>query len=146
MFKMMKMKVIIITITVTIIAFATVTGFSKQLTEEDKTSVDDIINRYLDAIGGEKNLKAVQSKAILYKVFMQTRKGYLVERTIHRKGTLKSKRLEGSNYLFFDGTKLWNIKDGQKNELKGKVVDQFQKMADLGLVGDAHAGDWHRHK
>jgi len=97
----------------------------------DSPSADDIVKKYISALGGEENLRAVQSKVMKYKVFMQTMPGYLVTQRIDRKGTLKSQRHGSERYLFFDGEKLWNIHKNQKKELQGKVVDQFRRKADL---------------
>lgn len=123
-----KIKVIIIYV---IVFFLTGFAFPDQNAKENKISVDKIIKKYLDAIGGKEKIKKIKSKTTLYNVFMQTRKGYLVERTIQRKGTLKSQRVGGNRYLFYDGNKLWNISGGEKKELTGKVVAQFRKKADL---------------
>ena len=113
------------------IILGAVSGSANDINQEGNPSAADIIKRYITALGGEENLRTVQSKKILFKVFLQTRPGYLVESTIHRKRTLKSQRQGSPNHLFFDGEKLWNIKGEQKNELKGKVVDQFRRKADL---------------
>jgi hypothetical protein len=112
--------------------FAGIAGVSaKGAGNGELPEVENIIKRYISAIGGEKNLKSVQSRVTTYKVFLQTREGYLVTQTVDRKGTLTSRRQGSDRYLFFDGQKLWNISKEQKKELGGKVVDQFRRKASL---------------
>ena len=123
-----KIKVLL---TILIMFLGTITAVSEQVSKEEKISVEKVIKKYLDAIGGEEKIKKVKSITTFYNVFMQTRKGYLRKKEIHRKGTLKSQRVGGNISTYFDGKKLWIIQGEKKKELTGKVVNNFQKEVDL---------------
>ena len=106
-------------------------GYPGNGPEAEEITADQIVGNYLNAIGGLKKIKQVQSKTIVYTVHMQTVPPYRVELSVNRSGELKSARQGGNRHLFFNGRKLWNVQGETRTELKGDVVSQFKKKADL---------------
>ena len=68
-------------------------------------SADQVINKYLTAIGGKDRIKKLTSKRILYKVFMVKRGGYTVEQLTKRSGYLKICRVGAQQYTLFEKNK-----------------------------------------
>lgn len=99
--------------------------------DAEEITADQIVSNYFKALGGLEKIRKVQSRKTIYTVHMQSAPPYRVELTVNRKGELKSGRLQGNRHLFFDGQKLWNVMGETRTELKGQVVNQFKKKADL---------------
>ena len=104
---------------------------AEEIPADQTITVDQIVSSYFKAVGGLDRIKKIQSRKTLYTVHMQTAPPYPVELFVNRKGELKSGRLQGTRHLFFDGQKLWNVDGDSRTELKGEVVNQFKKKADL---------------
>jgi hypothetical protein len=51
-----------------------------------EANVEQVINKYLSAIGGRDRLKRLTSKTMKYKVFMVKRGGYTMEQLVKRPG------------------------------------------------------------
>jgi len=128
--KIMSKKIILSVISV-FMFFSVMFLSSEQISKDKKISVEKIVNKYLNAIGGEKNLKKVNSKILRYKVFMQTMGGFVMEKNIKKNEWVKSGRAESDRYTLFDGKKLWRYNGDKKKEMKGGVVDEFRKMTDI---------------
>jgi hypothetical protein len=94
-------------------------------------TADQVIKTYLNAVGGETRLRGMSSKTMRYRVYMVQHGGYLVEQTIRRPGILKAKRSGSDQYTLFDGEKAWLVMGEKREELKGPVVAQFKRRADL---------------
>jgi hypothetical protein len=99
--------------------------------DTEEITVDQIIGNYFKAVGGLERIRKVQSRKTVFTVHMQTVPPYRVELRVNRKGELQSGRLQGNRHLYFDGRKLWNVQGETRTELKGDVVSQFKKKADL---------------
>jgi hypothetical protein len=54
-----------------------------------------------------------------------------MEQLVKRPGYLKIGRPGGSRYTVFEGNRAWRVNGDQKQELKGGVVNQFKRMADI---------------
>jgi hypothetical protein len=125
--KMIKKMVIVACLFVILNGF----GYAGSSPDSEKITADQIVSNYFKAVGGLDRIRKVQFRKTLFTVHMQSAPPYRVELIINRKGELKSGRLQGSRHLFFDGQKLWNIQGETRTELKGQVVNQFKKKADL---------------
>jgi hypothetical protein len=98
---------------------------------EQKITKEEVINNYLKALGGEENIKKINSRTIKYKVFRLKMGGYDMESVVKRTGYLKIARPGAPQYSLFENGKAWRVSGEQKRELKGPVVENFRKMADI---------------
>jgi hypothetical protein len=96
-----------------------------------EANVGQVINKYLSAIGGMDRVKKLTSKTIKYKVFMVKRGGYAMEQVVKRPGYLKIGRPGASRYTLLEDNRAWRVNGDQKQEVKGGVVNQFKRKADM---------------
>lgn len=104
--------------------------FGNSLSQEN-TSVKEIVDKYLESIGGIKAVKAINSKQITYKVHMFARKPYLMERYWDRSGKMRTGPPGAETYTLTEGDHSWRISPGKRHELPSGLSASLSKLADI---------------
>jgi len=103
-------------------------------------AVDDVLNRYFDAIGGRAAVDKLQS--LTRTGTLTNRAGQTIPFTIEEKGT-KFREIEqtkpGAVTIGFDGSAGWTQSEGKTADLAGFLLDQALRMNDLGNGSQLHA-------
>lgn len=103
-------------------------------------AIDDVLNKYFDAIGGRAAADKVQS--LTRTGILTNRAGQSISFTIEEKGT-KFRETEqtkpGVTVRAFDGSAGWTQADGKTADLAGFVLDQVLRLNDLGRVSQLRA-------
>jgi hypothetical protein len=95
------------------------------------TVADQIVARYLEAIGGADAVRAVVSRRITYWVHMFGSDAYLMERSWTRPDTMRTGRPGATTYTVTEGERSWrNSPDGER-ELPAAVARSMRKLADI---------------
>lgn len=98
-------------------------------------AVDDVINKYFDAIGGR--VAADKVLSLIRTGTLTNRAGQTIAFTIEEKGT-KFRESEQTKpavtVLAFDGSAGWTQADGKTTDLAGFLLDQALRLNDLGRI------------
>jgi hypothetical protein len=95
------------------------------------SSAEEIVARYLDAIGGADAVKAVASRRITYWVHMFGSDPYLMERSWTRSGSMRSGRPGATTYTLTEGERSWRVSPEDRRELPAVVAGSMSKLADI---------------
>lgn len=106
------------------------------------TSAEDIVARYIEAIGGVDAVKAVASKRMTYRVHMFGRESYIMERTWTRPNRMQTGSPGGTTYILTEGDRSWRVNPEGRQELPSQVARSLAKQADIDgpLIDPAQKG------
>ncbi len=96
-----------------------------------ETSAEEVVAKYLEAIGGADAVRAVVSKRITYWVHMFGRDAYLMERTWTRPGSMRTGRPGATTYTVTEGERSWRVSPEGRRELPAVVAGSMSKLADI---------------
>lgn len=107
-----------------------------------QTSAEEVVARYLEAMGGADAVRAVASKRITYWVHMFGRDAYLMERTWTRPNSMRTGRPGATTYTITEGERSWRVGPEGRQELPALVAGSMSKHADIDgpLVDPAEKG------
>jgi hypothetical protein len=94
-------------------------------------TAEEIVAKYLEAIGGAEALKAIDSKKLRYRVHMFSRAGYLMERSWKRPNTMQTGEVGQSTYMLTEGDKSWRVGPEERRELPPHLAANLAKLADI---------------
>jgi hypothetical protein len=121
-----------------------VTGVVPPLRAEEARapSADEVVARYLEAIGGVEALKNVETRKVRYRVHMFGRDGYSMERSWSRPDVMRTGMPGAPVYTLTEGGKSWRIGPEGRSKLPAPVAANFARLADIDgpLVDPAKKG------
>jgi len=94
-------------------------------------SAEEVVARYLEAIGGADAVRAVTSKTVTYWVHMFGRDAYLMERTWTRPNSMRTGPPGASAYTLTEGERSWRVSPEGRQELPAAVAASMSKLADI---------------
>jgi len=102
-----------------------------RMSGQAKTKAEEVVERYLEAIGGADAAKAVVEKRMTYWVHMFGREAYLMERIWTRPSSMRTGRRGETTYTLTEGEKSWRVSPEGRRELPGVVARSLSKFADI---------------
>lgn len=111
--------------------YSTATEAPDNMSREVKTTAEDVVAKYLEAIGGADAVKAVVSKRTTYWVHMFGRDAYLMERSWTRPNSMRTGRPGASTYTLTEREKTWRVSPEGRREMPPAVARSMSKLADI---------------
>lgn len=107
-----------------------------------QASAEEVVAKYLQAIGGVDAIQAIISKRITYKVHMFGRDAYLMEKHWTRSISMLSGPPGATTYTLTEGNRSWRVKPEGRQELPAGVAGSLSKLADIDgpLINSAEKG------
>ena len=104
---------------------------SHGLEQADDITVEDVVAKYLEAVGGADALKKISAKTVRYRVHMFGRDSYVMERKWERPDRMRTGRPDAPVHTVTEGTRSWRITPDGRTELPAAVSASFAKKADI---------------
>ncbi len=98
---------------------------------QTETKAEEVVARYLEAIGGADTAKAVLAKRMAYWVHMFGRDTYLMERSWTRPSSMRSGRRGESTFTLTEGNRSWRVSPEGRRELPEVVAHSLGRLADI---------------
>lgn len=95
------------------------------------TTAEEVVAKYLEAIGGVGALQAIDTKRLRYHVHMFSSDGYLMERSWKRPNTMQTGGVGESAYMLTEGDKSWRVGPEERRELPTPLAANLAKLADI---------------
>ncbi len=99
--------------------------------EQTDTSGAEIVDAYIETIGGIDAVKAVVRKRITYSVHMFGRDKYSMEKTWTRPDRMRIGRPGATSYTLTEGERSWRVDTDERREMSAVVARSMSKLADI---------------
>ena len=94
-----------------------------------EVTANEVVAKYLQAIGGIEALKKIKTKNISYRVHMFGRENYLMEQQWKRPDTMRQGPPGGAMYTLIEGAKSWRVTPDGRQEMPAAISASMVKKS-----------------
>jgi hypothetical protein len=106
---------------------------------EPQVTAEEVLARYVEAIGGVASLKEVNTRRMTYWVHMFGREAYQMEQVWTRPDTLRTGAPDATSFTMTEGDTSWRVNPEGRRQLPAAVSASLSKLADIdGPFVDPH--------